>query len=247
MSIFSPHVTSFGYIIIFKARLLFLAGQKHLNEAMEFYKLDGYVTHYVEIVQDHSQLFKYLAFFDTDLERQCKMCKRRADMLSAVLSELNPQHYLLVCRQLIYEIASVYGDMAELKTCIIQRDKPIAPSQHQTKKINSLLGQSAKFYTSYLDSLKQEGKLPEKYDESMVRVALLAHMCLARTYSKRICPTKEQKIENLKKSLALYQYVVEYCDGDEDGAAKLEEELQACREMVELLPFRLAQISQGQD
>ena len=95
MSIFSPHVTSFGYIIIFKARLLFLAGQKHLNEAMEFYKLDGYVTHYVEIVQDHSQLFKYLAFFDTDLERQCKMCKRRADMLSAVLSELNPQHYLL--------------------------------------------------------------------------------------------------------------------------------------------------------
>ena len=224
-----------------------MPGQKHLNEAKEFYKLDGYVTNHVEIVQDHSQLFKDLAFFDLDLERQCKMCKRRVDMLTEVLVELNPQHYLLICRQLIFEIASVYGDMADLKMSIIKRNEPAKPSAHQIKKINFLLGQSAKFFASFIDSLKQEGKLPEKFDESVFRVSLMAHLCLARSYSKMICHTKQQRIENLKESLELYKYIVDYCDRDEEAAKNFEEELQACREMVDLLPFRLSKIGQEEE
>jgi predicted dithiol-disulfide oxidoreductase (DUF899 family) len=83
---------------MFQARALFLAGQQHLNAAKQFYQLDGHVVNYVEIIQDHSQLFRYLIAFEEDLERQCKMCKRRIDMLTEVLVELNPQHYTLnVC------------------------------------------------------------------------------------------------------------------------------------------------------
>ena len=63
---------------------------------------------YFYFLQDLSQLFKLLAYFETDISRKCQMHKRRVDMLSAELDELNPQHFLLVCRQLQYEIAETY-------------------------------------------------------------------------------------------------------------------------------------------
>jgi hypothetical protein len=229
---------------MFQARALFLAGQRHLNAAKHFYQLDGHVVNYVEIIQDHSQLFRYLIAFEEDLERQSKMCKRRIDMLTEVLVELNPQHYLLICRQLTYEIASVYGDMVDLKMEIIKTSHQDKPSLHQIKKINSLLKNSAKFFTHFIDSLKQEGKLPEKFDESVVRVALLAHMYLARAHAKEICATREERLANQQKALELYKFVVNYCDNDEDGAMAIKEELSACKEMVDLLPFRLDQIGQ---
>ena len=231
----------------FQARLLFLAGQQHLNAAKQFYQLDGFVVNYVEIIQDHSQLFKYLTAFETDLERQCKMCKRRIDMLTAIFVELNPQHYLLICRQLTYEIGSVYGDMADIKMQIIKDAFQDKPSMHQIKKINSLLCNSAKFFSNFIDSMKQEGKLPEKFDESLLRVALLAHVYLARAHAKQICTTREERLLNQQKALDLYKFVVNYCDYDENGARAFQDELAACREMVDLLPFRLDQIGQNKE
>ncbi len=235
------------FVCIFQARGLFIAGQKHLNTAKQFYQLDGYVANYVEIIQDHSQFFRYLTSFELDLERQCKMCKRRIDMLTEVLVELNPQHYLLICRQLTYEIASIYGDMADLKMEIVKTHHQDKPSLHQIKKINSLFKNSTKFFIHFLDSLKQEGKLPEKFDESVLRVALLAHMYLARAHAKQICATREERLANQQKALELYKFVVDYCDNDEDGARAFKEELSACREMVDLLPFRLDQIGQDKE
>ena len=46
--------------------------------------MDGFVTDHIEILQDHSALFRALAFFEDDLERRCKMHKRRVDMLEPI-------------------------------------------------------------------------------------------------------------------------------------------------------------------
>lgn len=226
---------------------MFLAGQAHLNSAKEFYQLDGHVVNYVEILQDHSQLFRYLTAFEQDLERQCKMCKRRIDMLAEVLLQLNPQHYLFICRQLTYEIASVYGDMADLKMELIKTSHQNKPLPHHIKKINSLFKNSAKFFTRFIDSLKQDGKLPDKIDESVLRVALLAHIYLARAHAKQICATREERLVNQQRALEFYKFVVDYCDNDENGARAVKDELCACREMVHLLPFRIDQIEQHRE
>lgn len=53
-------------------------------KAKEYYQMDGYVTDHIEILQDHSALFKVLAFFEEDLERRCRMHKRRVDMLEPI-------------------------------------------------------------------------------------------------------------------------------------------------------------------
>lgn len=44
-----------------EAREIFLVGQNYVQEAKEFFQVDGYVTDHIEIVQDHSALFKVLA------------------------------------------------------------------------------------------------------------------------------------------------------------------------------------------
>lgn len=225
-----------------EARKLFLEGQKWLNISKEFYVLDGHVTNYVEILQDMSQLYKLLAFFDADFERRCKMHKRRIDMLSEVLVELNPQHYLLVCRQLMYEIAEAYSEMVDLKIAIVEESGE-APRAHSVKKINTLINQSIKFFQNYLDSLKRHGKLPETFDEDSVRPALVAQFYIARLYSKLICADKRGKVENLKKSLDIYQYLVKYCDSHTDlpeGAFK--DELDVSREMAQLLPLKMDKV-----
>ena len=222
--------------------MLFLEGQKWLNISKEFYVLDGHVTNHVEILQDMSQLYKLLSFFDEDFERRCKMHKRRVDMLSEVLIELNPQHYLLVCRQLMFEIAESYSDMIDLKMSIAEESGG-APSMHAVKKINTLINQSIKFFQSFSDSLKHKGALPEKFDEDTVRPALVAQFYIARLYSKLICADKYGKVENLKKSFDIYQYLVEYCDAHPDMPEKaFKDELGVSREMARLLPLKMDKI-----
>ena len=60
-----------------QARAVFLKTQKIMNDVKDFFVLDGYVTDHSEICRDISELYSCLIFFDPDLERRCKMQKRR--------------------------------------------------------------------------------------------------------------------------------------------------------------------------
>lgn len=62
----------------------FVCPSELCSKAKEYFQMDGYVTDHIEILQDHSSLFRALAFFEEDLERRCKMHKRRVDMLEPI-------------------------------------------------------------------------------------------------------------------------------------------------------------------
>ncbi|RXN01782.1 KIF1-binding protein-like [Acipenser ruthenus] len=55
-----------------EARAIFLVGQNYVNEAKEYFQIDGHATDHIEVVQDHSALFKALAFFEDDYESMNK-------------------------------------------------------------------------------------------------------------------------------------------------------------------------------
>lgn len=74
-----------------EARGVFLVGQNYVTQAKEYFQMDGYVTDHIEILQDHSALFLGLAFFEEDLERRCKMHKRRVDILELPVLPIDPQ------------------------------------------------------------------------------------------------------------------------------------------------------------
>uniref|UniRef100_A0AAZ3SFG1 KIF-binding protein n=1 Tax=Oncorhynchus tshawytscha TaxID=74940 RepID=A0AAZ3SFG1_ONCTS len=66
---FSRQFRHLQTICNFYARTIFLVGQAYVNQAKEYFEMDGQVTDHIEILQDHSTLFKALAFFEEDLER----------------------------------------------------------------------------------------------------------------------------------------------------------------------------------
>lgn len=227
-----------------EARNVFLRVQTWISGAKEFYVFDGRCTDYIELVQDHSKAFKLLAFFELNLDRQCKMHKRRADMLLEVCNELNPQHYLLIVRQLIYELAEIYSGIMDIKYMILKEEGG-QPSIHAIKKINSLALQSIQKYQAYIDSFKDnKPDLPDEYPELDTRPILVAWFCMGRLYSKILPLNVRERLDNIKKTEACYQYIVDYCKRHHKAAECMHAELEVCEEMVALLPLKMEKIRQ---
>lgn len=227
-----------------EARVIFLLIKKWLEEAKEFYKFDYHCPDYVSLVQDHSLSFKFLSFFELDLERQCKMHKRRIDMLTEVLKELNIQYYLLICRQLMFEIADTYSAMYDLKFAILEASGEGArPTPHHVKKLNALTSESIKYYQEYLNTLKG-GKpvYPDEFPSNDVRPGLVAMFCMGRLFSKFLTGDVQTRLLNIKKSKDCYQFLVDYCKRNSSAGQLVKSELEICKEMVELLPAKMERI-----
>ncbi|XP_062467663.1 KIF-binding protein isoform X2 [Pezoporus occidentalis] len=224
-----------------EAREIFLVGQNYVQEAKEFFQVDGYVTDHIEIVQDHSALFKVLAFFEEDYERRCKMHKRRIDMLEPICSELNPQYYLLISRQLQFELADTYYKMMDLKVAIGNRLEEL--DSHTIKKINSLAQFAIKYYELFLDSLRNPDKVfPEVLKEDVLRPAMVAKFHIARLYGKLITSDSKKQLENMQTSLEYYTFLVDYCEKYPDAVRAIETELELSKEMVGLLPTKMERL-----
>ncbi|TRY90524.1 hypothetical protein DNTS_002653 [Danionella cerebrum] len=224
-----------------EARSIFLVGQDYVAQAKEYFAMDGHVTDHIEILQDHSALFKVLAFFEQDLERRCKMHKRRVDMLEPICKDLNAQYYLLICRQLQFELAETYYEMMDLKLAVA--DKLDQPDVHTIKKFNHLCSSSMKYYQMFLDSIRSpEGKFPEKLEDELLRPALVAKFRVARLHSKLISNQLSAQLENLDHALESYNFIVQYCEEHPDAKSAVETELELSMEMVSLLPLKINRI-----
>lgn len=225
------------------ARNLFLFGQKCVEGAKRFFTLEWHASDNISVVQDHSQLFKHLIFFEPALDRKCRMYKRRADMLENLLKELNPQHYLLLMRQLYFEVGIIYSEMADCKITLVSDTEK--PTSHAVLKINKLIGQSLKHFDNFINSFQDHsGRLPDKFDKENLRSILSAKFWIARLHSKMIVVSPQIQLENTKKSLEHYKWIVTYhkaYPADVEGC--FAEELKMCQEMVNLLPHKLNKMS----
>ncbi|XP_052469099.1 KIF-binding protein-like isoform X1 [Carassius gibelio] len=224
-----------------EARSIFLVGQSYVAQAEEYFAMDGHVTDHIEILQDHSALLKVLAFFEQDLERRCKMHKRRVDLLEPVCKDLNARYYLLICRQLQFELAETCYEMMDLKLAVA--DKQDEPDVHTIKKFNHLCSSSMKYYQMFLDSIRSpEGKFPEKLEDDLLRPALVAKFRVARLQSKLISSNLAAQLENLNHSLESYSFIVQYCEENPEAKKAVETELELSNEMVSLLPLKINRI-----
>ncbi|XP_060557605.1 KIF-binding protein-like [Ruditapes philippinarum] len=227
-----------------QARLIFLFIKDMIGKAKEFYKLEYHCPDYVGIVQDHSMSFKLLSYFEIDLERQCKMHKRRIDMLTEVLKELSLQHYLLVCRQLMFEIADTYSAMYDLKLAILEvSGEEVQPTPHHVRKLNALVSDSIKYYQEYLNTLKGGKPMyPDEFPVNDVRPGLVAMFCMGRLFSKFLTGDVQTRLLNIKKTKDCYQFLVDYCERNPSAVQLVESELEICKEMVQLLPAKMERI-----
>ncbi|XP_023341489.1 KIF1-binding protein [Eurytemora carolleeae] len=224
-------------------RIIFLWGQHHVTNAQLYYTKDERCSDYVELTRDLSQMYKHLIYFESDIDRKCKMHRRRADLLEPLNRELSPVHYLLTIRQILFELGEIFSDMVDLK-----RDRWVKqPSnKHFASKVNTLVNQAILYFQTFLDTMKIEGADPVKYVDDNTRPALLANFYLGRLASKYIVEEGSNKqLQNINNTYTSYKKIVDYCVQNPEAVEKFGEELEACKEMVRLLPVKMEKIRRG--
>jgi len=93
-----------------------------------------------------------------------------------------------------------------------------------------------------MGTIKVKDKLPDKYEINIERAALVSHFYIARLWSKILHRYPDERLANLRRSLELYKYVVEYAETHPDCKESIQDELGVCVDMVEVLPRTLDRI-----
>lgn len=226
-----------------EARDLFKQGFNWFNIAKMFYILDGYVSDHIRILQNVSQLYKYLSDFETDLARICKMHKRRINMLEPLIDDISPKAYLEFYQQCADEVAKSYAEMMELKYAI-NKHRPAHMAKERAKaqqKINELALKAVQNYQIWLNSFSKDGLPPKTLEKDYQRHFLLAMFTVARLFGKIFHTNPQTYIVVLKKSLAQYESVVETVDRFE-AMDVFKDEYAICKEMIHLLPLKMSKI-----
>ncbi|CAF1321883.1 unnamed protein product [Rotaria sordida] len=234
----SPPITC-SYILDYEqARQVFLFAMDKINSAKSYYILDGFVTDHVELCQDTSQLYLKLIFFESNIDRKCKMYKRRIDILSLLCKEISEEHYLYLIRQLLFELGECYSMLLDLK--LEQKDK--LNSNKILEKISNLIQLGISTFEHFILTMndKKTNKKPEIYADEFIRPVLLAHFYIGRFHSKSI----ENRLENIEQSLNQYKIIVDYVDKHPNTLEYIEQEYNICKEMINLLPLKLEKLRQ---
>jgi len=226
-----------------EAKKTFLWAQKHYTSSQNYYSLNERCSDYVEITRDISQLYKHLISFETDNDRACKMHRRRADLLEPLNEKLSHSHYLLVIRQILFELGEIFSDMMDLKT---KRWNEEPDNPHHAKKVNLMVSKAINYFIQFLDTMKTDGKHPDKYNDESVRPALLARFHLGRLSSKFVVDENtEQHLRNTLTSFTRYKEIMDYCEENDHGQAAIDQEFEICQEMVRLLPLKIESIKRN--
>ena len=223
-----------------EAKKTFIWSQKNLTASQTFYSLEERCSDYVEISRDVSQLYKHLISWETDNDRASKMHRRRADLLEPLLEKLSESYYLLVIRQILFELGEIFSDLMELKT---KRWNEEPENPHHAKKVNLMVSKAISYFIRFLDTMKVEGRHPDKYNEESVRPALLARFHLGRLSSKFVVDENtEPQLRNTLTSFTRYKEILDYCDQHEEAKLSIDQEYEICQEMTRLLPLKIEQI-----
>lgn len=232
------------YLLDFNdAKVVFLKVQKWLEDAKQYYSLENHASDYVQLVQDMSQAYKHLVFFENKEDRQAKMHKRRIDILEAVIKEINKTYYQIACRQIWMELGETYSEILDIKVERLQALEE-RPTPHMLSKINTLATSAIKYFETFLDSLKDCRMFVENktFQYEMVRPALCTYFQLGRLYSKIITPDKNMQLVNVKKSCDSYAFLVNYCEKDSRAKELMVTELRVCTDLVKLLPLKISKL-----
>ncbi len=222
------------------ARTAFLAGKRAFDEALKFFVLDGFVTDHIRILQEMSQLWKGLGRLEEDAARKCKMHKRRINMLTPVLHQISQAAYGQEYQQLSDEIASSYTRILEIKEVMYphraEKDREAA-----TAKINKIANMAILYYRLFIRGFHKDfgPDAPEKLDDYLVKHYLQGRFSVARLYTKIVAESTLAICKLNQESLKEYKKVIELHDRY-GGCKEFEQELDICREMVSLLPAKIA-------
>lgn len=220
------------------AKKVFLNIQIWLNKAQEYYTLETLASDYIEIIQDQSQAYDSLVFYEENPDNQAKLYKRSVDLLENVISQVNPTYYMQYCRQIWFRLGQTYSDMVDIKSDKL-KESDSRPTPHTLNKINGLIEKSIHNFTSFIDSFRNPKKeLPKKIDDDFQKPFLQAYFHIGALHGRYITLDKTKQLENCEASLNAYNQVGIYCKENTKAGELIPSELGIVKEMLQLLPIK---------
>ncbi|KAJ3051726.1 hypothetical protein HK097_007254 [Rhizophlyctis rosea] len=243
-----------------EAKKLFLEGVGCLEKAKRFFVIDGYVSDHANIVQAMSQLWKCLSAFEKDPLRRSKLIKRRADLLTPLLAELSPHHYLDLMQAIMYELAAVYEALVDARLNAWERTAESKVYEDRVKdalEINELVTKAIKYYTDFIASYADPTTkmLPEPFaDADDVRAVMTARWRVARLWARMLpVPSdvsksgekdlRDMKANWLRKSYEQYERICNY--DTRHSIPDYDAEMRVIREMRALVPVQIREVMEG--
>lgn len=243
VSQYERQITDKFVLTIQDARLVFLNVQTWLNKAESYYTLEILASDHIEIIQDKSQLYLNLLFFEDSPENQAKLHKRRIDLLENIIKKVNPQYYLQYCRQIWFELAQTYSEILNIKSDKL-RESDQRPSAQVLAKINHLTERSIFYFNCFIDSFREgtKNEIPDKIPNDFEKAYLQAFFHIAALSSRYVTLDKNTQLSNTQASYKAYKKVTDYCYSNNKASELIPMEYSICKEMVELLPIKIAKL-----
>ncbi|XP_063923241.1 KIF-binding protein isoform X1 [Zophobas morio] len=242
---YEKQITDKFVLIMQDAKLVFLNIQGWLQKAESYYTLETLASDHIEIVQDQSNMYFGLLFFEDNVDNQAKLHKRRIDLLENVIQQINPKYYLQYCRQIWFELGQIYSDILNIK-CDKLREIEGRPSPHMLAKINHLTEKSIYSFTCFVESFKsdQEEEFVTQIPADFEKAVMQAYFHIGALNNKYITLNKKTQLANIEMSYKAYKKVVDYCKLNEKVIEQMPMEHNICKEMVTLLPVKMAKLAQ---
>ncbi|CAG9853626.1 unnamed protein product [Phyllotreta striolata] len=117
MDIRLPNVPVKEITNVQESRELFSYTHVWLKRARLFYSLRDYPLQYINIILELSELYRFLAYYEKDLDSQYDVTKKRfetLETLSSVLREVRPSCYATMSLEIIREIIDVQLELMNL-------------------------------------------------------------------------------------------------------------------------------------
>ncbi|XP_066257520.1 KIF-binding protein-like [Euwallacea similis] len=153
------NVESYKYIptstitSIEEAKRLFAYMQKWIKKARLFYTLRDYPLQYVNLSLDASEMYRFMAFYEKDLDSQYAVQKKRYDaleMLNSILKEVRPNCYVAINVELMKELVEVQMELMNLNLKMLY-----SPPQGPEKNANEdILRKKIEAFASFYKQLE---------------------------------------------------------------------------------------------
>eukprot|EP01060_Flectonema_neradi_P008357 TRINITY_DN15980_c0_g1_i1.p1 TRINITY_DN15980_c0_g1~~TRINITY_DN15980_c0_g1_i1.p1 ORF type:complete len:610 (+),score=142.10 TRINITY_DN15980_c0_g1_i1:86-1915(+) len=239
---------------------LFKEARTQWNKALEWYIFDGFVTDYIQIMQDLSAFYKLLSTWDRDdtdpigalIDRHCSIHKERAKLLEGIPDQLNDKHYLNYQRQIWFEVGEIYNEICELR--ITQRNKKSEIKSTQKEPlskvaINKIMTLAEKSFVKFSDSfLLEDGKPPSDMDPDVCHAFISSRMHAIRLASKKYAKSAEKEYKQLELAVAEYNELISWAEAHPRYKDKLcaEEttklQIELAKEVSRMLPSKMRDI-----
>ncbi|PFH34436.1 hypothetical protein BESB_064670 [Besnoitia besnoiti] len=253
-------------------RSLFTMARHEAQEALKTFVLDGWASEHTRLIIHEAALYKELIFFEDDLQRSSAMLSRRAKLLSSLVTELNPQHYLDLVRQMQFELGDVYKDLYELKWTgrmnkgdslddLVELDPDMVQKEEiermkKSIKLHAYAERSIACFTSFIDSFRktaprsarskaQEAEPEPDIPSEVLPVYLGARISRAKMLT-RAGRNKDEMIQAMAQALKEYEWLKQFLSKQRpEGRSNpfLLHQLELCEQTLQLLPLRISKLA----